>query len=146
MMDEMDRFVEACATAAQAAVHAYENSVMDLSYWQWSPEWSEASAGERAGMIACVKVALAGATDQQQHEAWCAMVRKAGWTYGRGDAAGKTPPGLVEWDRLPFDQAAKYHLYGTVVRAMAAAHGVLPGTPRWNIATITDATRGPEQV
>lgn len=84
--------------------------------------WSEAPEWQRQSAIDGVKVALAGATPEQQHEAWCASKRRDGWVYGPVKIPdAKVHPCLVLYADLPAQQRAKDSLYGGVVRGMVAA-------------------------
>lgn len=96
--------IKACARAAHEANLAYCKAIGDDS----------AMRG--------VEVALSGATPEQQHDAWCADKRAAGWVYGPiKDPAAKTHPCLLPYAELPDAQRRKDGLYLTVVRGMARA-------------------------
>ncbi|MFB8071145.1 RyR domain-containing protein [Streptomyces californicus] len=82
--------------------------------WDDAPEWQRASA------VDGVEQALAGASPESLHEAWCAYKRADGWTYGvvkNGEA--KTHPCLVPYADLPDDQRQKDELFHAVVQALA---------------------------
>jgi hypothetical protein len=85
-----------------------------------SPAWDEAPPDQRASAIAGIATALAGATPEQQHEAWASHKLADGWRFGPvKDPAAKTHPCLVPYAALPVEQRVKDNLYGAVVRALA---------------------------
>lgn len=113
-----DHIIEACAEVAHEANRVYCAAIGDGSQvpWKDAPEWQRKSAVEG------VRVALGGATPEQQHEAWCETKRRDGWTFGLvKDPAAKTHPCLVSYQALPPEQRAKDSLYLAVVRGMASA-------------------------
>ena len=113
-----DKTIEAAAEAAHETNRIYCTTIGDASQvpWKDAPEWQRKSA------IEGVRTALAGATPEQQHEAWCESKRRDGWTLGATkDADAKTHPCLVPYTALPPEQRAKDSLYGAVVRGMVAA-------------------------
>ena len=84
--------------------------------WESAEEWQRDSA--RNG----VKVALDGTTPEQQHDAWCAERRAAGWTHGATkDADAKTHPCLVPYGQLDAMQRAKDTLFLGIVAAGVSA-------------------------
>lgn len=84
--------------------------------WDLAPDWQRESA--RKGVL----VALDGATPEQQHEAWCADKRAAGWTHGvTKDAEAKTHPCLVPYGQLDAMQRAKDMLFLGIVAAGVSA-------------------------
>lgn len=117
-----DRIVLACAEAAHEANRVYCAAIGDHS----QKPWSDAEEWQRQSAIAGVKVALGGATAEQQHEAWVADKVRDGWKYGATkDPVAKTHPCLVRYAHLPAEQRAKDGLYRSAVRAMANALGSL---------------------
>ncbi len=113
-----EQTIQAAAEAAHEANRVYCVTIGDASQvpWKDAPEWQRHSA------IEGVRVALGGATAEEQHEAWCETKRRDGWTFGvLKDAAAKTHPCLVSYSDLPPDQRAKDSLYLAVVRGMFAA-------------------------
>jgi hypothetical protein len=115
-----DKTIQAAAEAAHEANRIFCAVTGDGSQKPWwdAEEWQRKSA------IEGVKVALAGATPEQQHEAWCDSKRRDGWAFGPvKDAAAKTHPCLVPYADLPPEQRAKDALYIAVVRGMSAACG-----------------------
>lgn len=113
-----ENMVRAAAEAAHEANRIFCTSIGDTSQvpWNQAPEWQQKSA------IEGVRVALGGATPEQQHEAWCADKRHDGWVLGPAkDPAKKEHPCLVPYADLPPEQKAKDALYLAVVRGMAAA-------------------------
>lgn len=108
----------ACAKAAHEANRIYCEAIGDFS----QKRWDDAEEWQRQSAIAGVGVALAGATPEQQHLAWCESKWRNGWTAGSvKDPQAKTHPCLVPYSELPAAQRAKDSLYGSVVRAMAAS-------------------------
>lgn len=112
--------IEACARAAHEANRAYCAFMGDYSHKSWdeAPDWQKESA--RDGVLNIVRENIA--TAQQSHEGWMRHKLAAGWRYGAvKDADKKEHPSLVEFDKLPFEEQAKDHLYIAVVRAMLNA-------------------------
>lgn len=110
--------IEKIAEVAHEANRIYCEATGDNSQptWRDAPEWQKESA------MNGVKVALDGATPEQQHEAWAKDKVAAGWIYGEvKDAARKTHPCLVPYSQLPEQQKRKDALYIAVAQAMAAA-------------------------
>lgn len=92
-----------------------------------SPPWEDAPDWQRESAVRGIETALAGATPEQQHEAWCRDKLAAGWRYGETkDADAKTHPCLVPYAELPPEQRAKDYVYGAIVRAMGAAEAPRP--------------------
>lgn len=84
--------------------------------------WEDAEQWQRDSAIKGIAVALAGATPEQQHEAWCVDKRADGWTFGEDkDAEKKTHPCLVPYDKLPAHQRSKDAVFIAVVTSMANA-------------------------
>lgn len=76
---------------------AYCEATGDTSQlpWEYAEPWQRESA------IKGVDVALAGATPEQQHEAWCKDKYAAGWVYGDvKNAEAKTHQCLVPYAEL----------------------------------------------
>ncbi len=110
--------VLACAELAHEANRIYCAALGDHS----QKPWGEAEAWQRESAVEGVRGALAGNTPEQQHEAWFASKRAAGWVYGpEKDPARKTHPCMVLYGELPPAQQRKDALYIAVVRAMFAA-------------------------
>ena len=109
------------ATIARAAHEA--NRALCLAHGDASQRaWDDAEEWQRKSAIEGVAVALAGATPEQQHDAWSASKIADGWTFGEvKDPAAKTHPCLIPYEALPPHQRAKDGLYIGVVKAMAAA-------------------------
>ena len=114
----MKNKIEACARAAHEANRAYCLALGDES----QVSWDSAPAWVRESSMVGVRVALAGATPEQTHDAWCGHKSADGWVYGTvKDAEAKTHPCLVPYADLPEAQKRKDAIYLAVVRAMAAA-------------------------
>lgn len=113
-----DQTIARCAELAHEANRLYCEGIGDASQLPWR----DAPAWQRESAINGVRVALSGATPEQQHAAWSADKIAAGWVYGPAkDADAKTHPCLVPYADLPDAQRRKDSLYLAVVRALAAA-------------------------
>jgi hypothetical protein len=78
-------------------------------------EWDEC----RESVLSGVEKALAGATPEQLHDAWCDFQRANGWVYGETkDAVAKTHPCLVPYDQLPAEQRNKDQFFLAVVGSL----------------------------
>lgn len=87
--------------------------------------WEEAEAWQRESAIKGVATALAGATPEEQHEAWCTDKRHEGWSHGPvKDPEARTHPCLVAYEKLPPMQRCKDALFGSVVQGLAPALGL----------------------
>lgn len=116
-----DQSIEACARAAHETNRVYCITHGDMSQ---SP-WETAPPNIRASAIDGVKLALGGATPEQQHENWLKFKIGDGWVFGPvKDAEKKAHPCLVPYGELPEMQRQKDVLYVGVVRGMAAALGM----------------------
>jgi hypothetical protein len=88
------------------------------------PPWDESPEEMRSSSIRGVEFAMANpnATPEDQHEAWCADKRAAGWVHGAvKDSAAKTHPALVPYDQLAPGTRAKDAMFRAIVRARVAA-------------------------
>jgi len=66
-------------------------------------------------------------TPIQQHEGWLKLKTEEGWMYGPvKDVDRKIHPYMLPYGQLPAQQRIKDIIFGTVVRAILAHHGVLP--------------------
>jgi hypothetical protein len=84
--------------------------------------WDNAESWQRDSAVEGVAVALAGATPEQQHEAWCQAKSRDGWIYGDvKDAEAKTHPCLVPYADLPPEQRAKDALFTVIVNTLKEA-------------------------
>lgn len=113
-----DKQIEFCARAAHETNRLWclANGDTSQEHWESAPEWQRESA------VRGVQVALAGATPEQQHDAWSADKRADGWVYGEvKDPTLKTHPCLVPYDDLPLQQRIKDDLYLAAVTEMAEA-------------------------
>ena len=107
-----EKIAEVCHEANRAICEAFGDTSQK--------PWAEAEGWQRESAVKGIQTALDGATPEQQHEAWCADKRAAGWTHGDvKDAAAKTHPCLVDYDALPPEQRVKDHVYGAIVRALS---------------------------
>lgn len=84
-----------------------------------SPPWDQAPAWQRESAVEGVRQALAGASPEDLHEAWCEHKFAEGWRYGETkDLAAMTHPCLVPYDELPEEQRRKDALFAAVVAAL----------------------------
>lgn len=114
--------IEVIARACHEANRAWCIAHGDLS----QKSWDDAEPWQRESAVSGVAIAIAGATPQQQHEAWCAHKLADGWTYGPvKDAAVKTHPCIVGYDDLPPEQKAKDGIYIATVKAFVGAFDML---------------------
>lgn len=109
--------------------------------WMDCPEWF------RLSVIAGVQQALAGATPEQLHEAWCADRVANGWVYGeQKDQEAKTHPCLVPYEQLSEADRAKDALFHAVVGALEPllppAELVKPACERQHVVTRQPAEDG----
>ena len=82
--------------------------------WDNAPEWQQSSILK--GVMA-LKL-NPNLTPEDQHNAWMADKRQAGWTYGdEKDADLKTHPCMVPYGELPQEQQLKDLIFQTVVKA-----------------------------
>lgn len=111
-----------CAEAAHEMNRIWCRANGDFSqeHWETAPQWQRDSA------INGVKVALAGATPEDQHNAWMTDKLCDGWRYGEiKDPVAKTHPCIVPYVDLPEVQQLKDDLYLSTVEGMAAAFWAL---------------------
>jgi hypothetical protein len=116
----MTEQIETMARAAHECNRAWCIHYGDTSQhpWETAEDWQKASA--RRGITSV----LAGATPEQQHEAWATDKYNDGWRYGpKKDVTAKTHPCLVPYRELPEAQRAKDAIYIAVVKAFALAFG-----------------------
>lgn len=110
--------IEACARAAHEVNRAYCIAIGDDT----QKSWEDADQWQRDSAVRGVKVALAGATPEEQHEAWYKDKITDGWKYGSvKDPTKKEHPCLVTYAELSEPQRKKDAIYIAVVRAMAKA-------------------------
>jgi hypothetical protein len=113
-----EEVIEYCAELAHEANRSFCDANGDFIQlpWEYAPEWQRVSA------IQGVRIALDGATPEQQHQAWYDYKEKDGWKLGPvKDAEKKEHPCMVPYDQLPDFQKKKDELYITVVNAMYKA-------------------------
>lgn len=113
-----DEVISACAQIAHEAnrIYCLTKGDQSQSAWDDAPEWQRKSA------LQGVRVALGGATPEQQHESWCEDKVADGWTFGETkDPEAKTHPCLMPYANLPAAQRGKDALFIGVVSAMAGA-------------------------
>jgi hypothetical protein len=78
--------------------------------------WSEAADWQKESALKGVNHALAGVTDEELHELWCADKLADGWIYGEvKDVVHKTHPCLVPYAELPTEQRRKDTFFGAIV-------------------------------
>ena len=110
--------VEQLARICHDANASLCNSVGDHSQTSWdeAPEWQRESAVKGVQFHLANPDASASAT----HDIWLKEKAETGWVYGESkDAAAKTHPCIVPFERLPPEQQAKDHLFRGVVHALA---------------------------
>lgn len=118
--------IEAIARVCHEANRAWCEATGDTS----QKPWDEAEDWQRESAIEGVEQALAGATPQQLHDAWCRSKVADGWRWGEvKDPEARTHPCLVDYAELPAEQQLKDHLFAAVVGALASA-GDLDGFRR----------------
>lgn len=82
--------------------------------WEQAPAWQHESC--RNGVMSVLRGEHAPAAS---HEAWLSEKKAHGWTYGDvKDPVAKTHPCMVEYDKLPPEQAYKDTLFVEVVLAL----------------------------
>ena len=117
----------AIVTAAKTAHEvnrAYCIGLGDTSQLPWNDaaQWQRDSAIAGANAIASDP----SMTPEQSHQGWLAVKVADGWVYGPvKNAAAKTHPCMVPYTDLPPEQRAKDTLFGTVVRGVLRARGVI---------------------
>jgi RyR domain len=108
--------IETIAKCCHEANRAYSEA-----HGEESLSWDLARESAMDG----VKVALNGATAQEQHEAWCDYKLADGWVYGPvKDPDKKTHPCLVAYVDLPQYQQTKDGLFQAIVFSLAPALGL----------------------
>jgi hypothetical protein len=109
---------EAIARVCHEANRAYCESIGDDTQkaWDHADQWQRDSAA--VGVTFTLE--HPDATPADQHEAWREAKVKDGWQYGTvKDAAAKTHPCLVDYDRLPESQRRKDSLFLAVVKSLS---------------------------
>ncbi len=110
-------FIEWVASVCHEANRAICEASGDMSQKPWTEaeDWQKESAIK--GVIFTLKNRDAPAS--AQHEAWMADKLADGWTFGDvKDAQAKTHPCIVPYDRLPFEQRVKDHVFRAIVKGM----------------------------
>lgn len=85
--------------------------------WDDAPQWQRDSA------LAGVKAIASGeaGSAEVQHQLWMDHKWAAGWSHGPAkDAAAKTHPGLLSYDKLPSEQQLKVVLFRAVVMSFVS--------------------------
>lgn len=102
--------IEAIARTCYAVNAVYCRDIGDTPR-----DWEEC----RASVISGVERALAGATPEQLHDAWCQFQEAAGWVYGEvKDPVAKLHPCLVPYDQLESDQRTKDQFFLAIVESL----------------------------
>lgn len=123
----MGDLVEQIARVCHEANRAYCATIGDNSQpaWEDAPDWQKQSA------IVGVKFNLAALergedpTPEASHESWLAEKERDGWKYGPvKDAEKKEHPCFVPYEKLPFEQRLKDHIFGSIVGTFVYAHKV----------------------
>lgn len=110
--------VEQIAEVCHEANRALTKHVGDVPV---QPLWSEAPEEMRVSSVRGVQFAIDNpeASPEDQHRAWCNDKLASGWSYGPvKDAAAKTHPALVPYDRLPEATRRKDALFRAIVAAL----------------------------
>lgn len=108
---------EANRAICEAAGDFSQKRFVDAEQWQ------------RESAIRGVEFALANpdAGADSQHNAWMADKRRDGWQYGEvKDAAKKTHPCMVPYDKLPFEQRVKDHVFRVIVETLSSRVSAVP--------------------
>ena len=103
-------------------VHEANRAIQDIDGDESpSPPWACEDPAVRALTIQGVRLARAGHTPEELHDAWCDGKRAQGWTYGdTKDRTLKTHPCLVPYRLLPRRQQAKDRVLRAITLALAA--------------------------
>lgn len=113
----MDDRIWAIARVCYEANRAYCATLGDASH----PLWEDTRDCHRASYVSGVRFRLENpdAATSATHDKWMDARLGAGWSYGEiKDAATKTHPCLVPFDRLPREQQIKDVLFGAIVDAL----------------------------
>ena len=83
-----------------------------------APAWAD-FGDERYGVVAGVEAAVKGATPPELHEAWWALKKAQGWSYGPVKSFQfLTHPCCVPYDELTEDHKIKDYLFFGIVKAL----------------------------
>lgn len=102
--------LETIAKACHEANRAYCEFLSDHSQvpWESAPQWQQDSA------VLGVKNILANPnqTPQESHEKWWGLKETEGWKHGPvKDLEKKEHPCMLPYDRLPYEQRMKDHIF-----------------------------------
>lgn len=125
-----DKAVDFIAKCAHEVNRAYCLALGDKEQppWNEAPEWQKESA--RAGVRA--HMANPHMTAKQAHETWLAHKAADGWTWGPvKDAAAKTHPSFVPYDKLPVAEQAKDFIFRAIVRSLLDGLETQPARVVW---------------
>lgn len=116
--------VEACARAAYEAHRSYCAAMGDSSHVVWDQLRQDL---KEVALYATRMTLDYNLGFEKVHEAWVALKKTQGWTYGevKNDEL-KTHPGLVEWSELTPEWQVKDELWNKVVRAVSSALWQIP--------------------
>lgn len=116
---------EDTAKLAYEVNRAYSSTVLGDFHPPWDVARPEVQQSYRDG----IKFVQdnPGAAPGDQHEAWLATKRKAGWTWGQVRSMhNKTSPDLLEYAKLPLEVRAKDAIFQAIVRGVLDSEPDLP--------------------
>jgi hypothetical protein len=121
----MEKLITVVARTAHNINKAYCEACDDYSIPAWEDAPDSQKNSIRLGIESIIKDP--SITPEQQHEGWLRFKTEEGWVYGEvKDVEKKIHPCMLPYDQLPAQQRIKDTIFGTVVRAILAHHGVLP--------------------
>jgi hypothetical protein len=122
-------FIERAIASACKAAHEINRIYCEACGDDSVKPWDECDTSQRVSIQMGVEdiIRNSSITPVQQHEGWLKLKEEEGWVYGEvKDVEKKIHPCMLPYDQLPAQQRTKDTIFGTVVRAILAHHGVLP--------------------